>query len=70
MCVHVLQQESLQKALVTAREDNNRLARSLKQALSTSASLHRKLDKTREQYQATIILRYSTRKLYTWGMKV
>lgn len=49
-------------ALETATVDNNRLAKSLEQAVSTNSSLHSKLEQARDWYQGTITLRYTVRK--------
>lgn len=63
VCMQTFQLESVQKALDRAKVDNRRLAQSVEQAVLTNSSLHRRLEQAREQYQATITLRYSVRKL-------
>lgn len=42
--------------------DNKRLAQSLEQAVLTNRSLHSKLEQARDQYRATMTLRYTVRK--------
>lgn len=64
VCVHEKLQ-SVQKALDSATVDNKRLAQSMERAVITNSSLHRKLEQARDQYQATITLRYTVNSLVT-----
>ena len=58
MCVH----EKLactQKALDSAREENRLLVQSVEHSVLTNSSLRRKLQRAREQHQASVTLRYA-----------